>query len=664
MVVGILGAVAAGAVRWGHRLLLVGLLALLMAWVLPGALVPPQPGPADPVRLLPPAGLPLAVRLRGRLLADPTASAGGCQVLVQLPQGRTEAAFSPCPALQQNWLVELEGQLRRPLPAPHPLLAGPAERLARQHTYTQVRVEHWRVLERSAAPVAAIRRRMAEALQRQAGTENGGLLAALVVGSAAAPLPAEVRAAFRAAGLSHALAASGFQLSVLLGALLPLSRCLSPAPALQLGLGGGVILLFVLLAGPQAAVLRAALMAAMALVLLALGRQGRPLRVLLLVSVLMLLWQPAWLRDVGFQLSVLATAALLVSAAPLEQALRRWHCPGWLAVALAVPIAASLWTLPLQLLHFGVVPLYAVPANLLAAPLLTPLTLGAMGLGLLALLLPAALPLLIAPVAWLAGLLLALARAIAALPMAQWQPGRPLPWLVLLLALALAGWLIPGLPRRWRRWAPLLLALATALHLGLLWGDELVLVHQQAGDRGRDLLVARHRGRAALVASRADGLSCRQAGQLAAGLGIPGFDWALLLDPVPSPVPECWRPLAGMVLASGDGSPPLPPGQRLASDGLEARALSAESRGLALLVGGHRWLLLPDPQALWSWRNTRGAERPEALWLGFRLRPRERHWLEQQRPTRVWLSGESLRRDPLPAGWQASGRSGWLQVGL
>jgi competence protein ComEC len=641
-------------------LLTLPLLLLLALRLLDGLAADPPPPPGDPAHLLPPGLASLPVRLQGVLLADPAPAGGGqrCSALVQLEGGRSEALFQPCPPLRQNWRLELEGSLRRPAAAPHPLLAGAAERLARQRVYSQLRVERWRLLERRPAPIAALRRRLAEALQSRAGAERGGLLAALVVGNAAAPLPLEIRAAFRAAGLSHALAASGFQLSVLLGALLPLARRLGLPAAAQLGIGGGMILLFVLLAGPQAAVLRAALMAALALLLLALGRQGRPLRVLLAVSLLMLLWQPQWLRDVGFQLSVVATAALLVSAGPLEQVLRRRHCPGWLAVALAVPLAASLWTLPLQLLHFGVVPLYAVPANLLAAPLLTPLTLGAMALALVALLLPPALPWLVAPLAWLAGLLLQLARTVAALPMAQWQLGRPVPLLVLLLALGLAAWLVPGVPRLWRRGALLLLALATAAHLSLLWGDQLLLVHQGVGDQGRDLLVARHRGRGALVATRSDPLSCRQAGQLAAGLGLPGFDWVLLLDPLPPPQPACWRPLAGLVLASADGSTPLRPGQKLASAGLEAGPISLESRATSLEVGGHRWLLLPDPQALWSWREGPPLARPAGVWLGFRPRSRERHWLDRQAVPHRWQSGQA------PPGWRGTGAGGWLQAAL
>jgi competence protein ComEC len=313
-----------------------------------------------------------------------------------------------------------------------------------------------------------------------------------------------------------------------------------------------------------------------------------------------------------------------------------------------------------------VVPIYAVPANLLAAPLLTPLTLGAMGVGLVALVLPAALPLLVPALAWVAGLLLQLARVVATLPVAQWQLGRPLPWLVLLLAMGLGAWLIPGVPRLWRRWAVLLLAGVTAVHLGLLWGDQLLLVHQRIGDQGRDLLIARHQGRGALVVSRSDPSSCRQAGQLAAGLGLPGYDWILLLDPLASEVPDCWRALAGMVLASGDGRTPLLPGERLASAGLEARVISAESRAVVLTVGGHPWLLLPDPQALWSWRDGARAGRPEGLWLGFQPRPGEETWLRQQGIGRVWLSGAAARgqRPRLASGWQVSGSSGWLQAAL
>jgi competence protein ComEC len=392
----------------------------------------------------------------------------------------------------------------------------------------------------------------------------------------------------------------------------------------------------------------------------------------------MLLLRPAWLHDVGFQLSAAATAGLVLTARPLEQALAErfgggapggapWWL-GWLAPALAVPLAASLWTLPLQLLHFGVVPLYAVPANLLAAPLLTPLTLGAMVLALVAVLLPPLLAPLLVPLGWLAALLLQLAHVVAGLPLAQWQSGRPLPLLVLLFTLALLGLVLPGLGRRRRSVAAGLGLGVLVLHLVLLGGDQLLLVHQGEGGPGRDLLLARHRGRAALVSTRADGFSCRQAGQLAQGLGVARFDWALLLDPVAGADPDCWSRQAARVVAYGDGAAPLAAGQRLASRGLAVQALAMDSHALRLQLGHQRWLLLPDRQSLASWRSgqpapTAGAasgSAAESVWLGFRPRPADHRALLAQGPRQVWLSGPGPAGAPLPPGWRASGASGAL----
>ena len=683
--------------------LLVLLLALLLAWVAWQA--PPRPGAEDPVRLLAGGDGPLPAVIHGRLLSDlqrfGPSGAAGCRGQLETSGGRVELAFGRCPSLQEGWELRLEGQLRRLRPSPHPLLAGPAERLERQRIWCRLQVEQLRVLERPATPIADLRRRIAGRLIAAAGPERGGLLAALVLGSAVVPLPQALREAFRAAGLSHALAASGFHLSVLLGFVTLVGRPLGRW--LRLLLAVAAILLFLLLAGPQPSVLRACLMGAIGVLLLECGRRGRPLALLGLTAALMLLLRPDWWRDVGFQLSVAATAGLLVTARPLEEWLQK-HWPGgsqldaagggdpgagdpergearagdteakrparhgwrWLAgvlpAALAVPLAATLWTLPLQLLHFGALPLYAVPANMAASPLLTPLTLGAMALALVVLLAPPLLPLLLPPIDLLARLLLLLANAFAALPLAQWQTGKPLPLLVLLLALAMLGLLWPDLKRRWRRRAAALLALVVAAHFWLLLGDQLLLVHQGYGaGSGRDLLLARHRGRAALITNRADPYSCQQARQLASALGVARLDWALLLDPVAPAEPACWRRQAGLVLAYGEEAAPLLAGQRLASPGLAVQALSMDSHALELQLGRRRWLLLPDRQALWAWQASRRPV-PEGVWLGFLPPASQRSQLFQPPPRQVWLSGAPPRRQHLPAHWRSSGASGSLQA--
>jgi competence protein ComEC len=670
---GWLGAIPVAAAAWWWlarhgaprraRLLVLALLPLLMLWV---QLRLPQPGPADPVRLLG-AEASRPAELSGRLLSDPRPNGedGGCRVTLASAGGNTELRLAPCPPLQEGWRVAVRGVLSRPTAPAHPLLGGSAERLGRQGVWSRLKVsaspEALRVLARPAAPVAELRRRMAAALLQQNGPERGGVQAALVLGSAVVPLPVAVREAFRAAGLSHALAASGFHLTVLLGAVMALGRRLPRLPRCLLAVGA--MLLFLLLAGPQPSVVRAVLMGAVAFAVLESGQRSRPLGVLLAAVLLMLLVQPAWLLDVGFQLSVAATAGLMLTARDLEQALA-CRVPGWAAAGVAVPLAASLWTLPLQLLHFGTVPLWAVPANLAVAPLLTPLTLGSMAAALVAVTLPPLLPLFAWPLGQLSALLLWLAQAFAALPLAQWQVGRAQPLLVALFALGLLPILVPALGRRLQGWARLLglaaMALTMALHLAALAGDQLLVVHQWGGD----LLIARHQGRAALLSSRADGLSCGSASRLAVGLGVQRFDWIQLLDPVATADRACWQGLTALVLDAGDGSASLQPGQRLESRGLQLAPLTASSAAHVLTVGRHAWLLLPDRQSLWAWQQQAAASSsmlpPDlaGLWLGFAPRQTEWRTLEAAGAERRWVSGDW----PAPAaGWRASGASGFLE---
>ena len=618
------------------------LLPLLCGW---GLLGQPRPGIGDPVHRIPLASIQQPVALRALLLEDPRLDPAQqrCRALAAVPGGRSELHFSPCPPLQQGWQVQVDGLLRRLPPAPHPLLSGPAERLRRRGAWSVIQVERWQLQRQPATPVVDLRRRMAHALRRSGGEQAGGVLAALVLGSAVSPVPVELREAFRAAGLSHALAASGFHLSVLLGAVMVLARPL-PAP-MRWGLAAAAMGGFLLLAGLQPSVVRAVLMGAVAFALQEGGRRSRPVAVLLLCLLVMLVLRPAWLLDVGFQLSAAATAGLILSARPLEQQLRR-HWPGWAAAAIAVPVAASLWTIPLQLLHFGSLPLYAVPANLVVTPLLTPLTLGAMTMALAAVLCPplqALLGWLLVP---LAQLLVWLVRQLAGLPFAQCQLGRMSPLLALGLALALLPWLLPQ-GRRWRLWAVGLLALVAGLQLQLLRADQLLLVH----DGGRQWLVARHAGRAALISRRADGLSCSRASQLAQGLGIQRYDWTLLLDPLPPEQPKCWAALTPTLLAGQNGSPALAQGQRLLSPGLAVEALADDSQALLLAAGRLRWGLLPDRQAWWSWRDQGGAraQRLDGLWLGFRPKPAERSSLPPVAADRLWV----------PA---AGSASGWRQA--
>ncbi|MET0134897.1 MAG: DNA internalization-related competence protein ComEC/Rec2 [Kibdelosporangium sp.] len=284
---------------------------------------------------------------------------------------------------------------------------------------------------------------MRAGLRRASGTlsdEPAGLLPALVVGDRSA-LPHRVVEEFRAAGMAHLLAVSGANLAIIGVATLLLLRSLRLGPR-ACAAGGGVTLLgFVVLAGPEPSVLRAAVMGGVGLLALVVGREQAALPALAASVVLLVLHDPWLAASIGFALSVLATGALVLLAARWSRSMTARGVPRLLAEALAVPAAAHLATAPLIAGMTGEVSLVAVGANLLAAPVVAPATV----LGLLAALLAGPLPWPAQALVWLAGpelsWMITVGRHAAAIPGAvlawpgDWWGGLLLA--VLLVALVL-----------------------------------------------------------------------------------------------------------------------------------------------------------------------------------------------------------------------------------
>jgi competence protein ComEC len=190
-------------------------------------------------------------------------------------------------------------------------------------------------------------------------------------------------------------------------------------------LAAGGILFYTLLVGAPPSAARAAVMAAIALTAEALGRPRDGLAALLLAAALLAGWDPLLLADLGFQLSVLATAGLILLQ-PLLQA-RLTRLPAWAAEGLSVTLAAQAFVLPIQLTTFHALSPLAPLANLLVVPLLPPL----MALGLLVALLGLVAPGLAAVVGLLPWayleLLVRAVRALAALPFARVDVGALAP---------------------------------------------------------------------------------------------------------------------------------------------------------------------------------------------------------------------------------------------
>ncbi|MEU3455947.1 ComEC/Rec2 family competence protein [Micromonospora sp. NPDC006766] len=224
-------------------------------------------------------------------------------------------------------------------------------------------------LQRAAGALRAGLQRACEPLP----DEQGGLLPGLVVGDTSRLAPA-VEEDFRVTGMTHLNAVSGSNVAIIVGAVLLLARWARTGPGVAVVLCGLALIGFVVLVRPEASVLRAATMGAIGLAALAAGRPRAALPALCAAVTVLVLVDPQLARDVGFALSVLATAGLLLLAPGWRDALRRRGVPPGLAEALAVPAAAQVACGPVIAGISGTVSLVAVPANLLVVPAIAPAT--------------------------------------------------------------------------------------------------------------------------------------------------------------------------------------------------------------------------------------------------------------------------------------------------
>ncbi|MFJ4038961.1 ComEC/Rec2 family competence protein [Microbacterium sp. NPDC090007] len=294
---------------------------------------------------------------------------------------------------------------------------------------------------------------------------GAGLVPGLAVGDTSL-LDSGTEAAMNASSLSHLTAVSGANCAIVVGAAFAVLALCGASRAVRIAGAAIVLAGFVALVTPEPSVIRAAVMALVALLALSLGRPAVGVAVLSLAVTALLVIDPWLSLSIGFALSAAATGALLTLARPLARGLTRWM-PRALGLAIAVPLSAQLVCGPLIVLIDPHVPLLGVVANMLADPAAAPATIA----GALA---------CIAPFPWLRDGLTALvwvpATWIAAVAHATAGiAAQNLPWpdgafgAALLSAVSAATALAIIAPPRWRR-TSVLAALTVAVVTGLLAG--------------------------------------------------------------------------------------------------------------------------------------------------------------------------------------------------
>jgi len=272
--------------------------------------------------------------------------------------------------------------------------------------------------------------------------DSAALVAGLAIGDDSR-LSKTVSDQFKVVSLTHLTAVSGANCAIVLGAVAFLLLRIPISRRVRIVLSFLAIAGYLALVGPQPSVLRASVMVGVVLLGLYFGRRVHPIDAIALSVISLFLFEPRLSLDYGFALSVLATLGLLVLAPPLAKRLER-KMPSWLALVMAVTISAQIACLPILLVLQPALPVYSVFANLLAEPLVLPITM----LGLTACLLSPLLPLLAQGISYLASIpaavIIFVAQKLSNAPAATitWFSGITGVVLSVLVTLSFAGLLV------------------------------------------------------------------------------------------------------------------------------------------------------------------------------------------------------------------------------
>ncbi len=209
------------------------------------------------------------------------------------------------------------------------------------------------------------------------GEKAGSLLASMVLGDRAATLDAQLLNTFRKLGLSHVVAASGFNLTIVTMLSYWFLRKISLSRKMVTAIVITNVIFYAALAGLSASIVRAAITCILVLIVHFHYRRLHSMAALSLVLMINLIIDPRVVMEPGAQLSYTAVAGIIFGANTLADAFSlgsKNKAATLSAAAVSVVLIAQISVLPIQLYHFWQAGLLFLPANLLIDPLVAPVT--------------------------------------------------------------------------------------------------------------------------------------------------------------------------------------------------------------------------------------------------------------------------------------------------
>lgn len=223
--------------------------------------------------------------------------------------------------------------------------------------------------------ILALKNRFSAKITALIPAPEAGLLEGLIIGGSG-KLSKEVQANFSRTGMTHIVAVSGYNITIvaeylmLLGIFLGLWR----RQAFWFALGG--IWIFILLTGFPASAIRAGVMGTLLLYAMKNGRLANAGNAILCSAAVMLWWNPLLLRyDIGFQLSFLATIGIVYFYPLFDiyfgERLKKYPTGvSFIAEILFMSLSAQIFVLPIILFNFQTLSLISPVTNILVLPIL------------------------------------------------------------------------------------------------------------------------------------------------------------------------------------------------------------------------------------------------------------------------------------------------------
>lgn len=212
-----------------------------------------------------------------------------------------------------------------------------------------------------------LRGRIVRVIERSLPPQQAGLLNGMLIGYREG-LSEEVQEAFSQSGLTHLMAVSGANVAFIMFPLIFVFKKLRLRQNLSNTIIIGVLVLFTFITGFEPSVLRAVIMAIVILVGQIIKRETEVFTSIAFAAIVLLLYNPGSLFNIGFQLSFTATISLVLFYKNIKKMLNFSMVPEFITDVLSATLAAQLGVLPVTVFYFNKISLVSILSNLIVVP--------------------------------------------------------------------------------------------------------------------------------------------------------------------------------------------------------------------------------------------------------------------------------------------------------